>query len=247
MSLSLKHFRSTAFRKLAPAQGLAPTESRVAGGPFAGMAYPRDPPYYPYLLGTYELELNGVWEELCRKRFESILDIGAAHGYYAIGLLRRMPECKAIAFEMDPELQHVVRDLANANGVAGRLELRGLCDAPALASGLEGAGPALVIMDVEGAEATLLDPFVAPGLRDATIVVEVHDFVYDGMGELIVKRFAATHTIAEIWSRDRAVEDFPLHLPPWKRVLLRRLLLYMMWERRGRKMRWLYLRPKNGG
>jgi hypothetical protein len=210
------------------------------------MEYPREPPYYPYLLGTYELELNGVWEELCRRPFETILDIGAAHGYYAVGLLLRMPARKAIAFELDSELQRVVSDLANANGVAGRVTLRGLCDAPALASSLENAGAALVIMDVEGAEATLLDPFVAPGLRNATIVVEVHDFVYGGMGDLIVGRFAATHTIAEIWSRERTVEDFPLDLPPWKRVLLRPLLLYMMWERRGRKMRWLYLTPKSG-
>ena len=45
------------------------------------------------------------------------------------------------------------------------------------------------------------------------------------------------------WSRDRTPADFPLPLAPWKRRLFGGLLRFMMWERRGVKMRWFYLKP----
>lgn len=225
-------------------------QGRVVAGPFVGMRYARDAGGrvgYSYLLGTHECELRDIWEELCQTPFNTMINVGAAEGYYVIGFARRVADCKAIAFEMDPKAQQVFRELAAMNGVAERIELHGLCDAPGLVRSLENSGRTLVVMDVEGAEAILLDPLVAPRLREATVLVEVHDFVYRGMGDLLRARFAATHDIVEVWSRARTLADFPLPLPAWKMQLLRRSLLQIISERRCEKMRWFYLKPKTPG
>jgi hypothetical protein len=242
MSL-LGRVRSDLFFRLARAQGLAPADGRVVTGPFSGMLYERKRPYYPLLLGTYESELNDTWEELCRTPFDTVVDVGGAEGYYVVGMARRMAKTKTIAFELEPRLRKLATELAEANGVADRVEVLGLCDAPAFARCVENGARTLVIMDVEGAEAILLDPFVAPHLKTATILVELHDAFYPEMGTLIRSRFAQTHSILEVWSRDRTPADFPLPLAPWKRRLFGGLLRFMMWERRGVKMRWFYLKP----
>jgi hypothetical protein len=64
----------------------------VLHGPFAGLMYPRDlllaqaDAPIAKLLGTYEQELHPVFEEVIAKQPRTIIDIGAAEGYYAVGL-----------------------------------------------------------------------------------------------------------------------------------------------------------------
>jgi len=216
-------------------------------GPFAGMRYVEASVWsmhLPKLLGVYEAELQGVIAEICQEQFERIVDIGAAEGYYAIGLAWRMPHCHVIAFEMEPEGRELLRELATLNGVQKRVQIEGLCDAPSLARSVNGGKNTLVVMDVEGAETVLLDPFVAPGLRQACILVELHDFVYREVGELITRRFEPTHTIVEILQRERTINDFPVSIPQKASKRLRRTILAAMAEGRPESMRWFYLKPR---
>jgi predicted RNA methylase len=218
---------------------------RVVSGPFQGMGYAlAGHEFLPYLLGTYECELHEVVEQICRVPFDTIVNIGAAGGYYAVGLARRIPGCRVVAFEIDPEARQLAADLASDNGVADRIEWHGLCDASGLVQALSRGGRTLVVMDVEGAEAILLDPFLAPALRQAQVLLEVHDVAYREMGTLIAGRFAGTHNRLEVWSRPRTAADFPLPLKAWKRKLLAYRLRRAMNERRCETMRWFYLTPK---
>src|SRR5438132_1427624 len=75
-------------------------KGRVIIGPFAGMRILDQNPFLPYLLGTYELELHSVLERLLERNWDRIIDIGAAEGYYAIGLSMRCPDAQCIAFEI---------------------------------------------------------------------------------------------------------------------------------------------------
>ena len=63
----------------------------VSGGPFAGLAYPDRAPIslVPKLLGIYERELHGAIEAAIRAQPGLIVNVGAADGYYAVGLARR--------------------------------------------------------------------------------------------------------------------------------------------------------------
>ena len=77
----------------------------VSGGPFAGLTYPDREPIslVPKLLGIYERELHGAVEAAVLGQPEVIVNVGAADGYYAVGLARRCPSATVHAFEADPD------------------------------------------------------------------------------------------------------------------------------------------------
>ncbi len=98
----------------------AETGGRVRQGPFAGLRYINravGSAFIPKLLGIYERELNACVEAACAVQFPLIVDVGAAEGYYAVGLARRNPEARVIAFEMEESGREALREMAALNGV----------------------------------------------------------------------------------------------------------------------------------
>lgn len=96
------------------------TGGRVRQGPFAGLRYINravGSAFIPKLLGIYERELNGCIEQACAAQFPLIVDVGAAEGYYAIGLARRNPQARVIAFEMEEHGREALREMAELNGI----------------------------------------------------------------------------------------------------------------------------------
>jgi hypothetical protein len=170
----------------------------------------------PKLVGTYERELIPAVEAICRAGCDRIVDIGAAEGYYAVGMALRNPGVGIIGFESSAAARSVLRRLARQNGVSGRIELRGRCSFETLLAALDGAARPAVICDCEGAEDELLRPDLVAPLRRALILVETHDGMFVGLARRIAERFAATHEIEVIDSRARSCEDLPpgLTLPP---------------------------------
>ena len=60
----------------------------VQDGPFRGMEYKCDSIWgskYPKLVGSYEFELQPIVRYLFQKKFDTVINIGAAEGYYAVG------------------------------------------------------------------------------------------------------------------------------------------------------------------
>jgi hypothetical protein len=161
----------------------------VSGGPFAGLSYPdaAATSLVPKLLGIYERELHPAIEAAIAAQPELIVNVGAADGYYAVGLARRCPAAAVIAYEADPGQRELLARVAAANGVDLRIEgaAERLPDLPA-------AG-ALVVMDCEGCERSLLD---AEPLRDSTVIVELHDFLVPG--DEVIARFERSHAVAVI-------------------------------------------------
>ena len=65
----------------------------VRSGPFAGLRLPASaaPEHLsPYLLGTYEREIHGVWAALRPGSVPLVVNIGAKFGFYAVGLGRQI-------------------------------------------------------------------------------------------------------------------------------------------------------------
>lgn len=221
------------------------TGCRVRAGSFAGLRYGSNSvgsAYLPKLLGIYERELSAQVESICAAKPGLIVDIGAAEGYYAIGLARRDPQAHIVAFEMETRGQSALREMAGLNNVADRVEIRGKCEAPDLVAALGDTAAPVVVCDVEGYEEKLLDPQAVPALRQATILVELHDFIIPGITEKLKERFGATHRIEHIWQQPRSRADFP-----W-RTLGTALLpkSYLDWavsEWRPVRMSWLWLVP----
>jgi hypothetical protein len=222
------------------------TAGLVHAGPFAGMRYVDRSVgscFIPKLLGTYERELAPKVEWICRRQPKLIIDIGAAEGYYAMGLAMRIPEARVVAFELEAMGQGALRQMAALNGVADRLSVRGRCGREDLAAALEGDPGAVVICDVEGDEEALLDPEEVPGLRHATLLVETHEFLRRGITDELCRRFARSHRIERIWQQPRSRAEFP-----WRTLGTMLLpVAYLDWavsEWRPERMSWLWMTPK---
>ena len=216
---------------------LARSGAVVQSGPFKGMAYPvraSEGSRVARLLGAYEAVLHPVIEAIIARAPDLVIDIGSAEGYYAVGLARRLERTRILARDADDRAQALCRSLAEANGLAERVEVGGLfghSDFDVCAT-----GRAVVICDIEGGEDALLDPVAAPGLLQADVLVECHPGLAAGVTERLMARFAATHRITRI---DRKLDDATL--PEWMQELSDLDRLLALWEWRSGPTPWLWM------
>jgi hypothetical protein len=217
----------------------------VISGPFAGMRFNNKYLDLPKILGTYEIELHDVFDRLKARNFRTVVDVGAAEGYYAVGVALWNRECSVIAYEENRKYHESIRYLARANGVEARLDLRGCCDEEDLNSLGSELSEAFLIVDVEGYEKILLNPETVPALRTATVLVEVHDCFVAGCTETIIDRFSGTHEISSFTSRDRYVTEYPLSSSFAKRSFMQATVTKAISDGRTEVNGWLLLEPKN--
>jgi hypothetical protein len=173
----------------------------------------------PKVLGTYEAEVQPIVESAIAARYELVIDIGAAEGYYAVGLARRMPGARVVAFEASPAARSRCQELMDRNQVAARVDLRAAFDAGA-AKDFAGRR-AFVVCDVDGYEAELFSPASAAVWQRADLLVELHDYLGVRCRDSVLAVFDSTHTAELIDSQPRPGDASPLTigLPPADRLL----------------------------
>jgi predicted O-methyltransferase YrrM len=195
--------------------------------------------WFPKLLGTYEKELWPAIAQAIRRGPDVVVNLGAAEGYYAVGMARALPHSRVIGFEAQTDYADVLRTLAERNGVQPRVEVRGLCRVADLQPALDGADCPLVLCDVEGAERILLDPAHVPALVRSCVLVEIHDMFVAGTGAEIQRRFSPTHRVECIPSAERTWRD----VPPGVKIT-RRQLRRALGEGRPGLMHWFWMTPR---
>jgi precorrin-6B methylase 2 len=233
-------------RESAILQDLFP-ELVVANGPFRGLRYPRAQSFrtlLPKLLGTYEAELHPVIAEVLQRDYSTVVDIGCAEGYYAIGLGRALTKARVYAFDTDTRARESCGAMAALNGIAERVVLGGTCDPQALRA-LDLGRKALIFVDCEGYERALFTPELAAFLAPHDLIIEAHDFIDINISADLKRIFDATHQIRCIKSIDDIEKAHTYDLPELKpyRLAERHLILA---ERRPTIMEWLYLTSKPG-
>ena len=224
------------------------TKGRVHSGPFRGMRFidgAAGSVHIAKLLGIYERELNACLEEACALNFLLIVDVGAAEGYYAVGMALRNPTARVTAFEMDTRARAALAEKVRLNDVGNRVEIRGKCEPDDLERVLADTPRPYVICDAEGDEAVLLDPATVPSLQRAWILVELHEFIEQGITEKIRERFVVTHKIAHIWQQERTITDFPFK-DFYTRWLPESYLRWAVSESRPERMSWFWMEPIHG-
>ena len=217
----------------------------VQAGLFGGLvlpdrATPGDGDTLPKLLGCYEAELQPVLTDIVAETPDLVIDIGAAEGYYAVGLARALPAAFVHAFDMSPEAQDLCRQTATLNDVSSRVSVAGTCT-PELLNALLPRGRApLIVCDCEGKERELIDPHRVPTLRSATLVVECHDFIDPAITSVLVERLSPTHELAGVAEGARNPNEV---------AFLRELNSLDRWlaicEYRPSMMHWLIARPRS--
>lgn len=187
-----------------------PFNRKVLQGPFEGLKLETSlHGAGPKVFGTYEKPLWNCCHQIIRSGYQTIINIGAADGYYAAGLALKMPEAQVLAFEMTQSLRERLKKVSQINHLGNRFQIMGECGLKDLKKQLTTARETVIICDIEGTERTVLDPVEIPDLRETAMLVEVHNNVDPGIANLLRSRFNETHTIEEIHPKPPTHEDIP--------------------------------------
>ena len=175
----------------------------IQHGPFLGMVLldnPRwgQPDQGAMIFGMYEQE---VLESLANApaRFKTFVDIGAADGYYAVGLLKCGKVDRAICFQADSDGRATIARLAAKNGVSDKVTILGVASehfVDMLSTYKVNSSETMFLVDIEGAEFKVLTEKVFASLKGSMFIVETHAHIYnDPEAEMksLIKRASATH------------------------------------------------------
>lgn len=167
-------------------------DGEVQRGPLKGFRLSGDstwaaPDLGPMLLGTYE---SNVVERLSTLKAKTLIDVGAADGYFGVGLVKCGWFEESICFEMDPISRAALAQVAQSNEVSDRITVLGAAgpsfvDVPEVHAVAK--ADAVFLLDIEGAEFDLLRPDVFPSMFPAHVIIELHDDLSRGQnrrGEL---------------------------------------------------------------
>ena len=213
----------------------------IADGPFIGMKYIPEATgsaFTPKLVGSYEAELFPVIAYARQSKYDAIIDVGCAEGYYAVGLALAFPGTPVFAYDIDPHAQQLCRDLAVLNGVQGRVTILGACGPGDLIA--RRGQRLLLISDCEGYEGELFNCAAAGALANSDVVIELHEPNAPGLTEKITAAFRETHRQELFPVLPRRVRDFPASrkIP----FIYRRFAIDEL--RYKDDQNWLWLRPK---
>lgn len=166
----------------------------VKRGPFQGLVYPKSSLGHTNYLSS---KLSGVYEpgvvEFLQKHADGkdvFVDVGSGDGFFCVGVAR-LSSLRVIGFETNRFERGLAGKLAKQNGV--ELEVKGSAGHAELNS--LPTGRKLLLLDVEGFEEELLDPDKVSCLRDATMIVEVHERFRPNVVKTLVRRFDSSHHI----------------------------------------------------
>jgi hypothetical protein len=147
----------------------------VRYGPFAGTIYPREAALnrhsIPKLLGTYEQELHSIIETIGKRKYDLVIDIGSAEGYYAVGLARLL-KTEVLAYEPEPIERAHCEQTARLNGVESLIEFKDMFR-PSDISLFRGMR-VLCVCDCEGFETEIFDANTIQETAKWDLLIELH-------------------------------------------------------------------------
>ena len=179
----------------------------VLHGPFAGMKYPAasilSRNSVPRLLGSYERELHEAIQTGLAYKYDRVIDIGTAEGYYAVGFALK-GQSPVITFETDPREMALCKEMARLNRVEDRLTERDFCNPEALRA-LTAGMRCFVLSDCEGYELELFDQPTVDALQRSDVLIEIHMDAY----EPLLDRFSKTHSLETFVASPRLGNEYP--------------------------------------
>ncbi len=215
---------------------------KVYSGPFKDMEYldyATEGCLVPRLLGCYEDELHADLHRFAEMGVDTLVDIGCAEGYYAVGLARFMPALQVHAFDTDPKARSACADLAAKNGVADRIHIGGKFSGEMFEQFVD--RNTLVFIDAEGFEDEIMNPELFPALAQLNIIMETHPMFRPGVVRRMQERFTPTHDIKVHYQKPKTLE-----LPEWLQQLGHLDQLIAVWEFRSGPTPWFVMTPKSG-
>lgn len=220
-------------------------DNTVRHGPFKGMKYPQKvssgSELYPKLLGSYEAELSNVISYVIQQKYATVLDIGCAEGYYAVGIGMKIPTAQIIAYDTDIKALELCQQMADLNKV--KVQTKGFCTEATIRS-LNLTDKSLIISDCEGFENKVFTESLCKDLKNHDLLIECHDFIDINTTPRLIKRLSGTHTIEIIKSIDDIDKAYNYSYAELDEYTLdeRKKILA---ERRPSIMRWIFAKANN--
>lgn len=188
----------------------------IAYGPFKGLKLVEDAHWGSadlggMILGLYEQE---VLHELSGPggQRRTFIDLGAADGYYGLGVLVGGLFEKSYCFEITEKGRAVIARNATLNGLQDRVTILGEAKpdfhtqvAP------EDLADALLLVDIEGAEFDIINAETFKAFAKSTVIIEIHEWYPDIQQRLerLLHHAAATHTARRFSTGARDLSQFP--------------------------------------
>ena len=176
----------------------------VLKGPFKGLKYYKKTSacgaLEPRLLGVYEAELHGTIYEFSNNKYQGIINVGAAEGYYAIGLSMLFPNLPVRAYETDSEVAKYTSLMIMHNNREKHIELIEKDSFENLRK-VKPNECFLIIVDCEGCEFKLFNKEIIENSKSSDLIIEMHCDNFDRTE--LESSFAASHHVSRIYSKDR--------------------------------------------
>jgi hypothetical protein len=221
-------------------------KSTVKYGPFKGLRMATDS-WWSYadraaiLFGLYEQEVLLSLKNV-PPNYKTFIDIGAADGYYGVGVLINDMFDKSYCYETSEKGRDVIKQNAALNNVADRIEIRRKAEKTFYKDFTpDELKRSVILVDIEGGEFDLLDQTTLKALMRSIIIVELHDWRFeDGQSKLqrLINDAKATHKVSKFTTSSRDLSGFE-ELKQYADT--DRWLICS--ERRDRLMTWLRLDP----
>lgn len=175
---------------------------RVLCGPFRGMRLIRDVSWNDgnignKLIGAYEFELHAAIKKALSRKPQTVINVGCAEGWYAVGLAMLLPKAMIYAMDMNEYCLKDCETNARNNHVRNLITVAGKVGPEDLQ---RGEGEKLYVVDIEGYELSVLNPYGCPDLLVSDMIVECHDFFQpeNPISKLLTERFSLSHEIDRI-------------------------------------------------
>jgi hypothetical protein len=188
----------------------------VAHGPFKGLKLVEDAHWGSadlggMILGLYEKEILSQLAAAGRKR-RTFIDLGAADGYYGLGVLVGDLFEKSTCFEITEKGREVIARNAALNGLQDRVTILGEAK-PDFYTQIapEDLNDALLLIDIEGAEFDIVTADTFAAFAKSTVIIEVHEWYPDIQQKIerLLQQAAATHTAHRFSTGARDLSGFP--------------------------------------
>lgn len=222
-------------------------QNKVAYGLFKGMKLSANSSWDPFskinqILGTYEEHVLQEILSFKERRINCFIDIGAADGYFAVGMAYSQTFDNIHAFEISCLGRETILDVARQNKCERLITVNGEANYSKIRELILQQKKAVLLIDIEGAEYNFLNLEMLDLLKSCFVICELHPWLTEKGYELqnkLLETASETFDVSVI-SREiyrpndyKELDDFTDE---------ERLII--VGEGRHKNMQWLVLKPK---
>ena len=218
----------------------------VAHGPFKGMKLSKDVWWQKndritQILGIYEKHVLERLRLFSMQGANRFVDIGAADGYFAIGMAYSKMYSKVFAFEIEKLAQDMIKENAIRNRCSDVVSVFGEAHYSSLEKLVSDGIKTTLLIDIDGAEYRLLDEKMLSLLSNCYLICELHPWMVDNGYYLQNKLLETARKIFKIELIKR--ENYSPNIFSELDDLSDEVRLIAVGEERAKNMEWLVLTP----